>query len=88
MEFLDVIQKWSANPEKVFTFPPCVAYRMVFWDHTPCRTVSDSAYISVKRAASIFRVDELGSDDTCIINVQGASTQQTSRVPILSFQLN
>jgi hypothetical protein len=88
MEFMDVIQKRSANLEKVFTFPPCVAYMMVFWDHTPCRTLSDSACISEKRAASIFRVNELGSDGTCIINLQGASTQQASRVPILSFPLN
>ena len=78
-----MIQKFSANLEKVFTFPPCVAYMVVFWDHTPRRTVSDSPYISKRRASSIFRVDELGSDGTRITNIQGASTQQASRVSIL-----
>jgi hypothetical protein len=83
MEFMDVIQKCSANLEKVFTFPPCVAHMMVFWDHTPFRTVSDSAYMLEKRASSHFRVNELGSDGSSIINIQGARTQQASRVPIL-----
>ena len=76
----------ESPPQTKFLGTP-LAYMMVFWDHTPRRIVSDSAYISEKHAASICKVNELDSDGTCFTNLHGASTQQAWRVPILSFQL-